>query len=135
LSPLQLSVKDTVCCELGIVTETEPAASVEAPFQPLKVGLLVRVQFRLLPKFDVDQVTVVATLTLTEPGLALTDTDGPTPAVLTLATPVSGSIATALSLLLVVNCNGWVVPLSVQVCADTEPTTMADPSIDNINLL
>ena len=103
LSPVQLSVIVTVCALAGIVTDTEPVAAGEVPFQPLKAGLLVRVQFKLLPKPDAVQLIEVFTLTLTDVGLALINTDGPAPGVLTLAMPLTGSIATAASFALVVS--------------------------------
>lgn len=134
-SPVQLIVNVTTWGVPGIATETEPDVTADEPLHPLKNGLLVRVQFKLLPKFDADQLMFVEVLTGTEPEDAFKVTDGPTPAVLTLATPVSGSIATALSLPLDVNCDGCVAPLSVQFCAETAPTTKADPSIDKISLL
>ena len=99
LSPVQLSVSVTVWAVAGIVTDTEPVARFEVPVHPP-----VRVQVKLLPKPDAVQLIVDAELTATELGLALITTEGPAPCVLTVATPVSGSMATALSFAFVVSC-------------------------------
>lgn len=85
---------------LGMVSDTEPDASVEVPPQPLTFGLLIRKQLKLLPNPDVVQLSVITPLAITELALALNVTDGPTPAVLTLTNPFAGSTATALSVAL-----------------------------------
>ena len=103
LSPVQLSVIVTVWAVAGIVTLAEPFAWLKFPLQPDTATLLVRVQFKLPPNPDAFHVIVVAVLMFTEVGLALILTDGPAPAVLIAGTPVSGSMATAASVELVVN--------------------------------
>ena len=108
LPAVQLSVNVTVCGVLGIVTDNEP----EAGEEPLHPPVRVQVGVTALPTPSVnpvvDQVTVVAPFTLTELSDALIDTTGVPAgaAVLTVATPVSGSIATALSELLDVSGRG-----------------------------
>ena len=140
---MQLSVKDTVCAVLGIVTDTEPEASVEVPLHPLNAGLLVRVQLSAPVNPEVDQLTVVVPLTLTEAGAAMIETEGVPAgvAVLTVAVPSDGLMAIALTVLLSISgccLRDWpscATPLMVHTCADAVPTRKADPSINNIVLL
>ena len=140
---MQLSVKDTVCAVPGIVTDTEPEASTEVPLHPLSGVLLVRVQLSAPVNPEVDQLTVVVPLTLTEAGAALIETEGVPAgvAVLMVAFPLDGSMAIALTVLLSISgCCLRDMPscgtlLMVHSCADAVPTRKADPSINNIVLL